>query len=191
MIHPLKPDNNEIELSKLQERRMRFYAEIGRCVTNYQSIEDYLPEVFTAALGGEPSKATAIFAVARGLEAKIDIITAALTDRDEQHRRRWAQLARRIGAAASTRNQIAHATPVNNGGTIALSISFDPDVPTTGRRIAPPRMELHKRTRERTTAWTTELISDECRRTNKVFKNLIALAMELKGETPAAHLLEE
>jgi hypothetical protein len=188
-------ERRDAEFDDLQARRMRFYAQIGQCVTTYQSVEDYLPELFAAALGGGDKKALAIFAVVRSLEAKLDIITAALVDRDEQYRKRWAELIRRIGAAASARNQIAHATPVNNAGTFGpIQISFDSEKPTERRiapRIAAPRMELHKRTRGGETVWTTDLMSLEYRQTKKLLRHLIALAMELRGETPPEHLLEE
>ena len=76
-------DNAEqAELARFIEHKDRFFALIGHCVTRYQSIEDSLPGVFAAALGGDPARAHAVFAVVRGLEAKLNLISAALTGQD-------------------------------------------------------------------------------------------------------------
>jgi hypothetical protein len=71
-----------LEDKDFERERTRFYALIGHCVTRYQAIEDYLPELYAAALGGDPVKAAAIFDVVRGLEAKLDIISAGLSGAD-------------------------------------------------------------------------------------------------------------
>lgn len=52
-------------------------------------------------------------------------------------------------------------------------------------------MELRKRTRVGETVWTVDLLQAEWERTDKLFGNLIALAHELRGETPPAHLISE
>jgi hypothetical protein len=110
------------------QHRARFYALIGHCVTMYQSIEEYLPELFSAALAVDPSKAAAIFAVARRLEAKLDIISAALIGANEGHRSRRTELRPRILSAAEARNQIAHARPTHYGGTLTIALNKDPEI---------------------------------------------------------------
>jgi|ERR1700730_4401593 len=173
-----------------EQHRARFYSLIGHCVTGYQSIEDYLPELFGAALADDPSKATAIFAVARGLEAKLDIISAALIGADERHFSRWTELRPHILLAAKARNQIAHASPTHHGGTIAIALNSNPEIAPKMTRTESSRMELRKRTRAGETVWTTDLMRAEYERSHKLFGHLIALAMELRGEKPPSHLLE-
>ncbi len=53
------------------ETRKTFFALVGQCITMYQQVEDYLLEVFLAALGGEPARATAIFDTVRGLDGRL------------------------------------------------------------------------------------------------------------------------
>src|ERR1700730_10402323 len=108
--------NNDFE-----RHRRKFYALIGHCVTGYQSVEDYLPDLFAAALGGDTAKAGAIFAVVRELEAKLNIITAALIGTEERYRTRWTTLRPRVAKAAEARNQIAHATPTHNAGLLHVT----------------------------------------------------------------------
>nr|WP_294815924.1 hypothetical protein [uncultured Sphingomonas sp.] len=118
-------DNAEqAELARFIEHKDRFFALIGHCVTRYQSIEDSLPGVFAAALGGDPARAHAVFAVVRGLEAKLNLISAALTGQDGMPADYWPSLLHRIAAAAEARNQIAHSAPVSFG---AISIKLDDD----------------------------------------------------------------
>src|SRR5215212_4243568 len=59
---------------EFEQQRIRFYALIGLCLTRYQNVEDYLPDVFAVSLRGDSERARAIFSVARGLEAKLNII---------------------------------------------------------------------------------------------------------------------
>lgn len=96
--------------NEFERHRRKFYALIGHCVTGYQSVEDYLPELFAAALGGDTAKAAAILAVARGLEAKLDIITAALIGTEERCRTRWIilRLALRKRRKLETRLPMLH-----------------------------------------------------------------------------------
>jgi hypothetical protein len=176
--------------AEFNQHRSRFYALIGHCVTRYQAVEDYLPELFAAALGGNAGKAVAIFAVARGLEAKLNLVSAALIDADKQHQSRWADLLRRIASAAMARNEIAHARPAHRVEITAF-VSRGSQVSPKAPVLSTRRMELRKRTRGCETVWTANLMAAEHQRTDKLFCHMIALAMELRGEKPPAHLLEK
>jgi hypothetical protein len=162
-------------------------------VTRYQAVEDYLPDVFAGALGGERAKAEAIFDVVhnRGLESKLKIISAAFVGADDRLRTRWDNLRPRVSKAAEARNQIAHASPTHYGGMIRVTLSNDPLIPPEATRVEDARMELRKRTREGEKVWTTEDMRAEYDRADKLFQNLIAFVKELRGEKVPPHLLAE
>jgi hypothetical protein len=90
-----------------------FFAEAGECIIEYQKKEDHLENLFAATLGVAPEKAMRVFAVFRGLEAKLEAVTQALPDADAQTIARWSELKKRVSQAAKSRNQIAHSTPVS------------------------------------------------------------------------------
>ena len=154
----------------------------------YQTVEDYLPDVFASALNSNQKKARALFALVRGLDRQLDCIAEALMDADEHHQKRWQELRKRIKQAADARNEIAHASPVQHGGKLRIALSKDPNIPPTSKRIEAPRMELHKRSKN--AIWTTETMRAEYERSSKLFSHLIAFTHELRGEKPPKHLLE-
>jgi hypothetical protein len=186
----LEEEDGDAVVAEFEKHRARFYALIGHCVTGYQSVEDYLPDVFAAALSGNMDRAVAIFAVARGLEAKLNLISAALTGPDQALADRWSGLLKRVAAAADARNQIAHARSVHNGGMINVRLG-DKNAPGKATRVKPARMELHKHRGANERVWTLEMMIQEAERSFKLFGHLIAFAMTLKGETVPPHLLEE
>lgn len=185
----LPGEDHDAILQDFEKHQSRFYALIGRCVTSYQQTEDFLPAVFNAVLGCDVEKSAAIFAVARGLEAKLKIISAALTGASEEITNRWESLAKRIDSASTARNQIAHAHPVNNGGCVCIGIG-DGVNPSFATRMTSPRMELRKQAGKGETVWTLDLMIAEAERTSKLFGHLIAFEMTLKGKEPPFHLLE-
>ena len=164
----------------------RFYALIGYCITGYQSVEDYLETVFWAALGGEREKSDAIFRVARGLEAKLDLVTASLIGAEARHVAKWGRLCPRVATAAGARNRIAHATPVSHGGVHTLTLDENEVVRVT--QTEPPRMELHKASKAGTTVWTLATLREEHERSRTLFGHLIAFTKELRGEPVPEHL---
>jgi hypothetical protein len=183
-------EDNAAALAEFEKHRARFYALIGHCVTRYQSVEDYLPDVFGAALGGHVERAIAIFAVARGLEAKLNLISAALTGSDQALADRWRRLLKRVADAADARNQIAHARTVHNAGMMIVRLGDENrsgEVTVGGSQ----RMELRKRMGTNESVWTLEMMIQEAERSSKLFRHLIAYTMTLKGETVPPHLLEE
>jgi hypothetical protein len=187
----ISPDENrEVDPTEFTKERTRFYALIGHCVTQYQSVEDYLPEIFGAALGGDQEKAVAVFAVARGLEAKLNVISAALTGADQAIVDRWESLLKRVTAAADARNQIAHARAVHNAGMFRVQLG-DENTPGKMTRIKPQRMELRKRRGAKGMLWTVDLMIQEAERSLKLSGHLVGFTKTLKGETVPPHLVEE
>jgi hypothetical protein len=116
----LEGEESETLLAEFEKHTARFYALIGHCVTRHQFVEDYLPDVFGAALAGAPQRASALFAVVWGLERKLDMISAALTGAAGATVVRWDSLRKRVEDAADARNEIAHARPVHNGGMVGV-----------------------------------------------------------------------
>jgi hypothetical protein len=182
-------DDGEAALAEFEKHRARFYALIGHCVTRYQSIEDYLPEVFAAALGGNAKKAAAIFAVARGLGAKLDMISAALTGTNAAIAKRWQSLLKQVAASADARNEIAHARAVHHGGMLRVTLGNESALGKVVR-AEPARMELRKRKGSIETLWTLHRMIDEAERSSKLFGHLIAFKLTLEGKPVPEHLAE-
>lgn len=88
------------EVTEFLRRRTMFFAEVGECIIEYQKSEDHLENLFAAALGVAPEKAKRVFAVVRGLEAKLEAVTEALSDADAQTIARWGELKKRVSQAA-------------------------------------------------------------------------------------------
>ena len=122
---------NDMQSVEFEKHRSRFFALIGYCVINYQTVEDYLPDVFAAALGINEAKALKIFNHVRGLETKLAMISEALSDATDEHQLRWQTLLRHIREAADSRNQIAHANPVHHASTIVIEMGDDFQVKST------------------------------------------------------------
>ena len=178
----------DAEWAEFEKHSTRFFAMIGHCVTRFQCIEDYLPDVFAAALGINEAKALKIFNLTRGLDLRLPMISGALSDATDEHQQRWATLRKHIHAAAEARNQIAHASPVHRGG--CLVINCDGFEVKSVTKIEPDRMELHKQTQNSKAIWTTERLIAEYQRVDKLFGHLIAFVKRLKGESVPAHLEE-
>lgn len=159
--------------------RVQFYALIGHCTTRYQSVEDHLKEVFAAAMGGDRSRAQAIFHLMRGLDTKLDAIGAALTGGPTEHLETWSELRKRVEAAARARNQIAHASPVVTGAPIKLIMGKDGQGPVRVERSGGDWMELRKASKSGATVWTVELMREEAERAYELFGALIEFGTAL------------
>jgi hypothetical protein len=179
----------EAEWAEFEKHRSRFFALIGHCITIFQSVEDYLPNVFAVALGINEAKALKIFNLTRGLDIRLAMISEALSDAADEHKQRWEALLKRIRAAAEARNQIAHANPVHHGGRITVEIGEGFQVKSV-KRTGSGRMELHKQTQNSKAIWTTELLITEYNRASELSGHLIAFVKRLKGESVPAHLEE-
>jgi hypothetical protein len=182
MVTVLEGEDRDAVLAEFEKHRARFYALIGHCVTRYQSVEDYLSDVFSAALGGRAERASAIFAEVKGLEAKLKLISAALTGSDQAVADCWKQLLKRVADAAKARNQIAHAHAVHSGGMVKIHLG-DENTPGKATRVKPPRMELRKRKGANENVWTLEKMIQEAERSSKLLEHLSAFTRRLKGET--------
>jgi hypothetical protein len=157
-------------------------------VIQYQSVEEYLVDVFSGALGDDHGKAAAIFSLARGLEAKLNMISAALKGADQTTVDRWETLLKRVARAANNRNQIAHARAVHNGGLVGVQLGRE-NSPGKATRLKPPRMELRKRSGANEALWTEQMMIQEAERSSELYRHLLAFTMTLKGEPVPPHLL--
>lgn len=182
--------NDDTRTEELIRHRTKFFALIGHCLTSYQSVEDYLEEVFSAALGDDLNRGAAIYAVARGLEARLDIITAALTGRPSNCAKYWPDLRARIASAARARNEIAHATTLFRADSVKVIINRETMQLEKVERTEDGRMELRKKTRVGETIWTLDKMFAEYNKTEKLFVNLRGYVKILQGENPSASLLD-
>jgi hypothetical protein len=180
-------DTNAANWAEFERHRTRFFALIGHCVTQYQTLEDYLPDVFAAVLGINEAKALKIFNHVRGLETKLAMISEALSDATEEHQLRWQTLLKRVRAASDARNQIAHANPVHHGAPVQIIMGDNFQVKSV-KRTGSDHMELHKRASN--TIWTTELLIADHERAFRLFGHLVAFVKRFKGQTVPEHLEE-
>jgi hypothetical protein len=116
----------------------------------------------------------------KALEAKLKLISAALTGFDRAVADCWKQLRKRVADAAKARNQIAHAHAVHNGGMVKIHLG-DGNTPGKATRVKLPRMELRKRKNANENVWTLERMIQEAERRSKLLEHLSAFTRRLKG----------
>ncbi|MGJ0507004.1 MAG: hypothetical protein ACR652_07655 [Methylocystis sp.] len=182
-------DDDDLEESL--KHRERFFELVGRCIVRYQSVEDFLPQVFCAALGGDEERASAIFSVVanRGLDTKIKAISAALFGLDESIVAPWRDLSGRVIAAAEARNEMAHGNSVSAGTTVIITVDKS-GKPLRVSSVGKTRTELHKTKGAKKSVWTLEKLVEEEEKIWRLIRNLIAYQKFLRGEKVPPHLLE-
>jgi hypothetical protein len=178
---------NEVEQAEFEKQYFHFFALIGHCVTQYQTLEDFLPNVFAVALGINEVKAQALLNIPPTLEPKLEMISVSLSDAAEEHQQRWKKLRKHIDSAKTTRNKIAHGRPVIIGGGVLLNLTSSG---VEAKKIGTPHMELHKQKGKDKVVLTTELLMAEYRRADKLFSHLLAFVCRLKGQKFPAYLEE-
>lgn len=149
-----------------------FFELLGHFVTRYQSVEDHLANVFSAALGDHADWSKAIFETARGIDPKLKLIDAGLIGADESHRETWKALRKLVQDAHETRGSLAHCTPVSAGSVV---IFIDSDQPGHSENW----MEARKQTKRGEQTWKVEDLRVELNRVSKLFSALIALVTSL------------
>jgi len=184
---PADTRESEVDDSDFPRERAKFYELIGHCITLYQGLEDYLPKVFAAAIGGPADRAYAIFAPYRGLEAKLEGITAAVSGGDQGSRDRWERLRPLIRAASETRGKIAHASVLHRGGGHTITLDEETNVVSV-RRTAKSRMELRKSQKGSELVWDNDKLFEEYGRIERARELSIGLVRRLTGQSVPPHL---
>ena len=177
----------DIEVEKFRAERQRFYELVGHCILRFQHVEDYMEDIFAAVLGGSRARSDAIFASVRGVERKIQIITAAAVGLQGEPWPRLLPLLQRVKRASDVRGQIAHANPVCNGGLARIKVRSEDGriVETVGfERAEDARMELHKRAKS-TTIFKIEDLRREYDFIDQVFTDMIAFVKSIKDPAGA------
>jgi hypothetical protein len=138
-------------------------------------------------LGGRKDRADAIFASVRGVDRKIQIISAAATGLVGPPWDSLPSLLVEVKETSDMRGQIAHANPVHNGGLIRVRVRTENGqiVESLGvEAIEEGRLELHKRAKK-TTVFTIEDLQLVYDRIDKLFSDIIAF-VKLAGQIPQA-----
>jgi hypothetical protein len=180
------PESRSARDAEYDAHRRQLYELIGHCITSYQSVEDYLPDLFAAALGGDDDQSLAIFSAVRGIETKLALIDAALLRQNEDRRREWNALRRAIGDACVERGQIAHSQPTSVGH---VTIIVSPEGGDSRVSVGDQWMETRKTTKSGELAWTVEKLRSSHRGLRTLFSAQIAFVQLLRGEDPTEHLL--
>jgi len=173
---------NDESPEKFRAEQQQFYALVGHCILRFQHVEDYLADIFAAVLGGSTARADAIFASVRGIERKIQIISAAAVGLQGEPWPQLLPLMNRVKKASDIRGQIAHANPVRHGGSFKIKFRKDGDriVETVGvERVEDARYELHKRAKE-TTIFKVENLRREYDFMDHIFTDMIAFVKAIE-----------
>jgi hypothetical protein len=168
------------------EHELHFFYWIGRCVTRYQAIEDYLVDIFRKSSNLSDLSADRIFKTAQGVERKLELISAVVSEREAD----WERLRTRIAGAAHLRNQIAHSGPTYGGQQITIIRNTDPDTPAKVVISGKPHFTLRKLTKSGEQILTIEQLKESCQEFDKLFKNLIAFVHILENLEVPEHLLD-
>jgi hypothetical protein len=180
---------NQEELEKFEVHISEFYSMIGLCITRFQTVNDYIADIFHAALGGSNEKADGIFQVARGLESQLALVTACMADRSSPLRELWSDLRPRIKFAADNRNQIAHAKSHHNGPTVVLKRDDERDrFVLVDVQYEKQRMELRKKHKVGESVWSLLELREEKSRLDEIFAHQIIIKGFLAGEPPRPSL---
>jgi hypothetical protein len=180
MISEESPEDVEIE--KFRAERQQFYAIVGHCILTFQHVEDYLEDIFAAVLGGSRARADAIFASVRGIDRKIQIISAAAVGLQGDPWTQLLPLMNRAKKASDIRGQIAHANPVRHGGLVRIKVRREGNriVETVGvERVEDARFELHKRAKE-TTVFTVDDLRREHSFIDQIYEDMIAFVKSIQ-----------
>lgn len=203
-------ENEKKKEENLRIDRGRFFALIGHCIISYQQIEDYLLEIFINVVGIDRDRASGIFMVARGLDAKISMISAAISNQDKLHIERWNNLAKRIRRSFENRNQLAHGAASFGGSVIEIRTSSDPAIPASAKKVGEDLWWLIKESTAKqdykffdekwrilvekekiTGVWSLQRLQKEYRRNFDLFGFMVGFSIQLSGKPAPAHLLED
>lgn len=113
---------------------------VGIVITTYQNLEDFMGRIFVQAMNTDPWQAEAVFKPIRGLQQKIEVVTASL-ERRKAFVDRWDKIAKQLNARAAERNFLGHACLIHHqdvDGSITLDIrkyhsSLKPDAKSFDR----------------------------------------------------------
>ncbi|HEV7455805.1 MAG TPA: hypothetical protein VGN96_03445 [Roseococcus sp.] len=138
------------------------------------------------------------------------MITAAISDRDENYIKRWENLAKRVKIAFDNRNQVAHGAATFQGAAVQIMVSKDPNIPSRAAEIGQSSWWLVKKNKDNTDRrpfnqrykelvdaelisgiWSLDRLRKEYRRNFDLLGFLIGFCVQLSGKKPSAHLLEE
>jgi len=175
------------EEKAFREKQRHFYAAVGHCILRFQHVEDYLEDVFAAVLGGSKGRADAIFASVRGVDRKIQIIKAAATGLSGPPWDDLPSILDTVKEVSEMRGQIAHASPVQNGGMVRLNVRTEHGrivEVLSGEQIEESRWELHKRAKQ-TIVFTIEDLLRGYDRIDRLFGDMIAFVKSANQSAPA------
>ena len=180
-------DPKEVERSA---RAVYFY--IGQFLTRYQTIEDSLLGLFKIALSGSEDRATRIFNQVNGLESKLELVSAALLEKDDDFRSVWSELRTRIKLCFDNRNQIAHSTAFTAGR--GLMIVFDEEKKETaiaGYKQKYTQLKLEKKTKSGAVVWDEKMLMAVRDDAYRLHSHVVAFNQALKGQKVSQHLVSD
>jgi hypothetical protein len=170
-------DDHSVKIETFETHRVRFYALAGYYVTHYQALEDSLAVVFASALRCDQQKALAIFACIRGLEAKLNVIAAALLNEEKILQELWQELTKLIKASSDKRHDIAHGSPEAASVVHITKRADAPRVPFRIKSGEPARMKLRKNKKIMTEEW----LQAECANIRALSKKINDFETQLNG----------
>lgn len=168
------PDES-VKIKRHHLDELRFYGFAGICVTRFQQLDDHLRDPFASLLTISDQEATIVFASIRTVKRRCEVIARLLEIRKPDFVDRWQSLTRRILQAESSRNSIAHGSPVFDGGGATVRIDEESDTIEVVERRE-PFFYLEKRG---FTDWTTERLRAEAQQTESLLRDIYELSRDL------------
>ncbi|WP_411339702.1 hypothetical protein V6U71_17870 [Sphingopyxis sp. J-6] len=176
-------NNEDDDIDTMQQKQLRFYALVGICISDYQSIEDRLESIFKASLRIEADAAHGMFSIAKSLEDRCRMITAALMTRNINIQGLWDDLKKRIKLSADNRNQIAHASSVFVGRGIVIDTSAEGKFKLLGYKKPHSEMKLEKKTKSGVVQWDANMLRAERESLEELSRNITVLVRILVDGT--------
>jgi hypothetical protein len=123
----------------------------------------------------EADAASGIFSVAKGLEDRCRLITAAMLTRNSNLQGLWDDLRKRIKSSADKRNQIAHATSVFVGRGVVIGADENGGHQIVGFTKPHSEMNLEKKTRSGMARWDMAMLRAEQEELHELSRNMTVL----------------
>lgn len=159
------------------------YHRIGLCVTVYQQIEDGLEGFFILLSKDTEAAAKRVFAEMRGLDSKLNVISAVSLNYDDDIQTLWEGVRKEIRRCADNRNQIAHSTGVSGGVTFSVD-----EMGGVSMARNEPIAQARKATKSGESKWDAERLLAEFRQLETLTNKLAILRYYLTTGAIPAHL---
>lgn len=168
-------EDETVEIKKHQLEELRFYGFAGICIIRFQQAQDYLEIPFAKLLAASPDRSALVFDAIRTVARRCKVIGGLIETARPELAEQWKGLTRRILQAETSRDSIAHGSPVFGGGATTIQVDQTTDTAT----VLHQTQSFYYLEKCGSDDWTTERLLDEARRMEALLSDLYAFGRSL------------